>query len=256
MALALPDFQIVKAETLATPSSITLYGPPGKGKSVFGASIVEVPGFERTLVIDTEGSSVSIGPHHPKADIIHARTADQFTKISEAVLSEKLVEQESGLPYQAVMIDTYDKAQSRQLDVFAKSKDARNSRGEENTFYKWGAIKMWGEKVTDLYHQAPFLAIFILHSTETDPEKGPVKTTVMLQGSSQDFFPSVSDAVAYVDFTKLKDGPNKGQEVRTADFRPSSRLVSKQRFADKLDLIMENPTMEKVFRLIEPGRFA
>lgn len=255
MALTLPEFEIVKAEELGTPNSFTVYGPPGKGKSVFASSIVKVPGFERTLVIDTEGSSVAIGPHHPEVDIIHARTAESFTKIAEAVLSEKLVEQASGLPYQAVIIDTFDKAFKRQLDVFARSKEARNSRGEENTFYKWGAILSWADKLSDYFHQAPFLSIFVLHSTETDPEKGPVKTTVMLQGSSQDAFPSVSDAVAYFDVTKIKDGGST-REVRTADFRPSSRLVSKQRFASKLNDIVENPTMEEVFRRIEPSRFA
>jgi hypothetical protein len=258
---SLDDFPVVKAQTLATPNSITVYGPPGKGKSVFASSIVEVPGFERTLVIDTEGSSVAIGPHYPGVDIVHARTADAFTKLSEAILSGDFVEQTSGLPYQAVVIDTFDKAQSRQLDVFAKSPQARNSNGQENTFYKWGAIKMWSEKVSDLFHQADILAIFVLHSTETDPEKGPVKTTVMLQGSSQDFFPSVSDAVAYFDIIKPKDGPNKGQEIRTADFRPSARLVSKQRFAGKLNLALtgengaEGPTMTQVFKLIDPARF-
>jgi hypothetical protein len=207
----------------------------------------------RLLSIPRDRRSQS-DPHYPGVDIVHARTADAFTKLSEAILSGDFVEQGSGLPYQAVVIDTFDKAQSRQLDVFAKSPQAKNNRGEENTFYKWGAIKMWSEKVSDLFHQADILAIFVLHSTETDPEKGVVRTTVMLQGSSQDFFPSVSDAVAYFDIVKIKDGGTT-REARTADFRPSNKLVSKQRFASKLDTIIENPTMTEVFKRIDPKRF-
>lgn len=253
-SLSLAEFPIVKAETLATPHSITIYGPPGKGKTVFAASIVDVPGFERVLVIDTEGSSVALGPWYPEVDVLHAPTAALFQKYVEALLDGKLVEPTSGQPYQAVIIDTLDKAQERQLDVYANSKEAKNKQGDENTFYKWGAIKTWTSKVADYLHQADFLTIFVLHSDEGRTDETKFISTVMLQGKSQDVFPSVSDAVTYFNITKLKTDEGT-QEVRTADFRPSAKLISKQRFADKLNGIIAEPTMEKVFKLIEPSRF-
>lgn len=253
--LALAEFPIVKAQTLGTPNSITVYGPPGKGKSVFTASIVDVPGYERVLVIDTEGSAVSIGRWHPTVDVIQAHTAALFTKYAEAVLNGKLVEPESGLPYQVVIIDTLDKAQERQLAVFEKSPESKNKQGEENTFYKWGAIKAWTAKIADYFHQADFLTIFVLHSDEGRNDDTKFITTVMLQGKSQDVFPSVSDAVGYFNIVKQKNAEGKMEEVRTIDFRPSAKLITKQRFADSLNGIIADPTMEKVFRLIEPERF-
>lgn len=253
--LGLPDFPIVKAETLGTPNSITIYGPPGKGKTVFAASIVDVPGFERTLVIDTEGSSVALGPWYPEVDVLHAPTAELFAKYIEALVDGKLVEPNSGLPYQAVIIDTLDKAQERQLDVFANSRESKNKQGEENTFYKWGAIKTWTSKVADYLHQAPFLTIFVLHSDEGRNDDTKFMTTVMLQGKSQDVFPSVSDAVAYFNILKIKGEDGTTTEERVADFRPSAKLISKQRFADKLNGAIQDPSMEKVFRAIQPALF-
>ena len=252
----LEDFEVVKAETLSTPNSITVYGPPGKGKSVFGASISEVPGFERTLMIDTEGSSVAVGPWYPNVDVVKAPTADIFTKICEAVLNGTFVEKESGLPYQCVIIDTLDKAQERQLDLFGESPKRFNKQGEENVYFKWQAIKTWTSKLSDAFHQADFLTIFILHEDrDKDETTQKVTTTVMLGGKSQQIFPSVSDMVAYFNLIQV-EGDNKTKTLeRAADFRPSDKLVAKQRFAGKLDGIILDPTFEKVFRKIEPQRF-
>lgn len=249
---SLDDFPIVKAETLAKPNSILIYGPPGKGKTVFGGSIVDVPGYERVLVVDTEGSSVALGPWYPEADVIKTPTAAAFTKVIEALLNGKLVEPESGEPYQAVIIDTLDKAQERQLDVYANAPESRTKGGEENTFFKWSAIKTWTSKIADYLHQADFLTIFIMHEDlDVDETTGKRTTTVMLSGKSQQIFPSVPDIVAYFNIMKVEED---GQKVnkRVADFRPSDKLVAKQRFADKLDGAIPDPTMELVFRKIQP----
>lgn len=252
---ALEGFDIVKAETLATPNSILIYGPPGKGKTVFAGSIVDVPGFERALVIDTEGSTVALGPWYPEVDVIKAPTAKRFTEIAEALLNGKLVEPKSGLPYQVVIIDTLDKAQERQLEVFDKDPAGITAKGERDGFYKWAAIKTWTSKMADYFHQADFLTIFVMHEDkDKDESTGKVTTTVMLSGKSQLIFPSVPDIIAYFNVLKVEEDGAK-RDARTADFRASEKLVAKQRFADKLDGIVLDPSMEKVFRKIEPARF-
>jgi hypothetical protein len=252
--LTLPDWGIVKAETLTTPHSILLYGPSGKGKTVMGASIVEVPGFERTLLIDTEGSSVAVGAWYPQVDVIHASDAKTFAKVVEALLSNKLVEPVSGLPYQVVIIDTFDKAQERQLEIFAKSPEAFVD-GKENSFFKWGAIKTWTSKVADLLHYAPFLTIWVMHEdVDKNEQTGKTTTTVMLGGKSQQIFPSVPDIIGYFNIVVVEED---GQKVRkrAVDFRASEKLIAKQRFAGALDGIIADPTFEQVFKKIEPSRW-
>lgn len=253
--LELPEFNIVKAETLHKPNSILVYGMPGKGKTVFAASICEVPGYERTLVIDTEGSSVALGPWYPQVDVLHAPTAKEFQRLINSLMSGKLVEPASGLPYQCVIIDTLDKAQSRQLDVYGSSPERFNEQGKENVYYKWGAIKLWTEKLSDMLHQADFLTIWVMHEDrDKDEATGKVTTGVMLQGKSQQYFPSVPDIVGYFAVTKVTD---KGETrlARTVDFRMSDKLVSKQRFAGKLDGILIDPDMTMIYKKINPALF-
>lgn len=247
-AFNLDDFDVVKAHTLKEPHSITIYGPPGKGKTVFASSIVKVPGFERTIVLDTEGGAVAIGAYNPEADVLSCPTAAKFSAALEGLLSGKLVERTSGLPYQAVIIDTIDKAQSRQLDVFAKAPEAKTQNGGDNPLYKWGAVKIWMEKISDLCHQADFLTIFVVHAEDHKDDNGTVTTTVMLGGASRFNFPSVSDAVGYFNVSRVK-GPSdeKPTDHRTVDFRVATRYVTKQRFADRLNGIFIDPDMTRIF---------
>lgn len=250
-AFSLDDFDVKKADTLKEPHSITIYGPPGKGKTVFAASISEVEGFERTLILDVEAGAVSVGAFYPKADVLPCPTAAMFQKAFEALIAGKLVERESGLPYQCVIIDTLDKVQSRQLEVFAKSPEARTSSGGDNPLYKWGAIKTWMEKVTDASHQAPFLTIFVVHAEDyKDENNGTVTTTVMLGGASRFNFPSVSDAVGYFNVIKVKGEDGKMTERRSVDFRTQGKFVTKQRFKDRLNGIILDPDMPTVFAKI------
>lgn len=246
--LNLDDFPVVKAESLSTPHSLTVYGPPGKGKSVFAASIVKVPGFERTIVLDTEGGAVSLGQWYPEVDVLPTPNALAFQKAFEALMNGKLVERESGLPYQAVIIDTLDKAQERQIDAFDKSPEARTKSGAKDSLYKWGAIKAWIAKIADGAHQAPFFTIFVVHSEDYKSEETGVNlNTVMLQGSSRFNFPSVSDAVGYFDVVSVKGDDNKNHPHRAIDFRQDAKRITKQRFASRLDGVILDPDMSKVF---------
>lgn len=248
----LDDFAVVKADTLKEPHSITIYGPPGKGKTVFAASISAVPGYERTLILDTEGGAVSVGTWYPNADVLACPSAAKFEAVVNALAEGKLVERESGLPYQAVIIDTLDKAQSRQINEFARSPESKSSSGADNPMYKWGAIKIWTEKLSDAFHQAPFLSIFVVHSEDhKDENSGSVTKTVMLGGSSRFNFPSVSDAVGYFDVVKVKGADGKTTEHRSVDFRTQAKFVTKQRFAERLNGVILDPDMPKIFSKIK-----
>lgn len=248
--VALPQFNIKKAAALGTPKSILIYGPPKKGKTVFASSIVECTGYERTLLVDVEGGSTSVNAWYPQVDVIEAATARDFQKIIEALLNGKLVEPESGLPYQAVIIDTLDKAQERQLEVFAASPEAKNKQGDENTFYKWGALKTWTSKVTDHLHMAPFLTIFLAHQDEDkDENTGKVTTTVMLSGKSKLTFPGTPDVVGHFTVANVTEDGKKVPH-RIVDFTVQEKLITGQRFADKLNGKFLDPTMSVVFNKI------
>lgn len=218
---------------------------------MFAASIVDVPGFERVLLVDVEGGSSSVSAWYPEVDVVEAPTAALFANIVEDLINGELVEPESGLPYQAVIIDTLDKAQERQLAVYAA--DAKSAK---DGFYKWGMIKAWTEKMGDYLHMAPFLTIFVAHQDdEKDESTGVTTTTVLLNGKSRFTFPSVPDIIGHFGAIRVEEDGVKSLR-RVVDFSLSDKLITGQRYADKLNGSFIDPSMEKVFNKIEPQRFA
>lgn len=252
--LALPEFDIQKAEDVGTPNSILILGPAKRGKTVFAASIVDVPGFERVLMVDVEGGSAAIKAWYPEVDVIKAPTAKRFAQIVEALIDERLVEPKSGLPYQAVIIDTLDKAQERQLEVYANDPKRFNKQGVEDHFYKWGLLKPWTSKLADVLHMAPFLTIWVAHEDDYKEEGGMNLTTVLLQGKSRLTFPSTPDIIGRFYVTKIEENKVK-EDRRVIDFTVSDKAITGQRYADKLNGKVIDPTFEKIFRAIEPERW-
>ncbi len=249
----LEDFKPKKAADVGTPRSILLFGNPKTGKSVTAASIVDVPGYERVLVIDVEGGAISLSQWYPEVDVVEVDTVEAFDGLLEALVNGKIVEPESGLPYQAVVIDTLDKAFDRKLEWADNQPEAfSNNSGKKDHFYKWAVVKAWMLKLSDLAHMAPFLTIFVAHSmVDKNEDTGKVLETVSLGGSSKFTFAGTPDIVGYQTITKRK-----GQDpVRSLDFTINDKRITGQRFAGKLDGVMEDPTMEKIYRAVAPQIF-
>lgn len=252
----LKNFAPKKAAEVGLPRSILLYGPPKRGKTVCAASIVDVPGYERVLVVDVEGGASAISAWYPEVDVVAIHTAVEFDGFIEALVDGKIVEPTSGEPYQCVIIDTLDKAQERKLEWFDHQPEALTKGGEKNTLYKWGAIKTWTTKLADALHMAPFLTIFVAHVMDAQDERtGKYKQTVALGGSSKDTFPATPDLVGFFDVSRIKNDKGVSEVVRTADFSVTDRRVTGQRFHDKLDGVVADPTFEKIYRRIAPQIF-
>lgn len=253
----LEDFKPKKAEDTGAPRSVLLYGPPKRGKSTMAASIVDVPGYERVLVIDVEGGASAISQWYPEVDVFAVHTADEFDGVIEALVNGQIVEPTSGKPYDCVIIDTLDKAQERKLDWFDKQPESIAKSGEKNTLYKWGAIKTWTTKLADALHMAPFMVIFVAHVMDAQDDKtGKYKQTVALGGSSKDTFPATPDIVGFFDITRVKDEKTKEVSIhRSVDFSVTDKRVTGQRYAGKLDGTMVDPTFEKIYQKIMPNLF-
>lgn len=252
---SLEDFAVVKAESAALPRSILLYGPPKRGKTTCAASIVDVPGYERTLVVDVEGGAAAISQWHPTVDVVGIRTAEEFDFVIESLVNGKFVEKSSGLPYQCVIIDTLDKAQERKLEWFDVQPDAFNAQGQKNSLYKWGAIKAWTTKLADALHMAPFLTIFLAHVIDHENEKtGRTTQTVALGGSTKYSFSATPDIVGYFDVVRVTEDGKKVQK-REIDFTLVDRRITGQRYADKLNGKIQDPNMSQIYKILDPSIF-
>ena len=249
----LKNFAPKKAADVGEPRSILLFGPPKRGKSTCAASIVDVPGYERVLVVDVEGGAAAISQWYPEVDVFEVSTAEEFDGIIEALVNGQIVEPDSGLPYQCVIIDTLDKAQERKLEWYDNQPEALTKGGDKNTLYKWGAIKAWTTKLGDALHMAPFLTIFVAHVMDDKDEKtGKVTQTVALGGQSKFNFPATPDLVGYFDVVRDRETKT---NVRALDFSVTDKRVTGQRYADKLDGMVADPTMEKIYQKIAPQLF-
>lgn len=250
----LEDFKPKKASEVSLPKSILLYGPPKRGKSTLAASIVDVPGFERVLVVDVEGSASAVSQWYPEVDIFEVHSAEEFDGLIEALVNGAVKEPTSGKPYDCVIIDTLDKAQERKLEWFDKQPESFNKTGDKNTLFKWGAIKAWTTKLADALHMAPFLTIFVAHVMDNQDEKtGKITQTVALGGSSKDTFPATPDIVGYFDIVRVKDENTKEvTNVRTIDFTINDKRITGQRYAGKLDGQLADPTFDKIYQKIAP----
>lgn len=250
---SLEDFKPKKAADVGIPRSILIFGPPKRGKSTCAASIVDVPGYERVLVVDVEGGASAISQWYPEVDVQEIHTAEEFDWFIEQLVDGNVMEPESGLPYQAVIIDTLDKAQERKLEWFDEQPEALTKSGEKNTLYKWGAIKAWTTKLADALHMAPFLTIFVAHVMDDKDEKtGKVTQTVALGGAAKQTFPATPDLVGYYDIVRDKEAK---ENVRAMDFSVTEKRVTGQRYASKLDGVIAEPTMEKIYQRIAPQLF-
>lgn len=253
----LASFAPKKAADVGIPRSMLFYGPPKRGKSTCAASIIDVPGYERVLVIDVEGGAAAISEWYPEVDVQEVSTAEEFDGLVEALVTGQIVQPSSGLPYQCVIIDTLDKAFDRKLEWADKQPGAVASSGSKDHYFKWNVVKTWMLKLADLVHMAPFLTIFVAHVMEDKDDKGKVTQTVALGGASKQTFPATPDVVGYFDIAKVKSADGKTTEmVRTLDFSLNDKRVTGQRYANKLNGSVADPTMEKIYRKIAPHLFA
>lgn len=228
---------IVKPSQLNKPNLILLYGNPGSGKTHLAASISEVPGIKKVLIIDTENSTQGTVADFDdaKIDIIPVSTHGGFEQVFSAVIEAA---DNGELEYDAVIIDTLDVAQDRAIEFFEENAPITKS-GEKDGFAVWGGVKQWTTSVGRRLQEASFIGVLVLHSNREKMENGPFTDLVALSGSAKNTLPGIPDIVG---FTERADG------VTTVHVGSALRRSTKNRF--QLPDSIENPSMAGIFKAI------
>ena len=68
--MSVAGLNIGKAQAMKEPNSMILFGRPKTGKTTLAASMVDVPGYERGLIIDCEMGVTAIASNYPTVDVI------------------------------------------------------------------------------------------------------------------------------------------------------------------------------------------
>ena len=232
---------VTKPSAASKPEFVVLYGRPGCGKTYLAATASELPHVRKTLILDTEGSTVGTLSDFDddKVDIIRVTSFEML----DAILT-KLNDPAAVHEYDVVILDTLDVAQGWAVDHFKKIAPMTRS-GEQDGFWVWAKVSEWTVKeVGQDLRQAPYLAIAVIHEREEKSTDGSVVKMLKLQGSAKDTWPGLPDVVAYLE-RKVLDG----EPQTVAYFETEDNKVTKNRFRFPPKVL--SPTFPKLFEFID-----
>lgn len=233
---------VTKPEALTRPELILAYGQPGSGKSHLAATIASVPGVEKVLYLDTEGSTVGVLSrieNSGKIDVIRVDQHETPFQFLNAIVS-RLGEKTS---YDAVVIDTFDTAQNW-AEEFFEEKAPLSRSGEKDGFWKWSQVKEWSIRTAQTLKRIGPVGVLVVHDKEEKSAGGAITKRLLLSGSSKDVLPGIPDVVAYLE-RKIVDG----EPTTVAYFGTDDNKVTKDRFG--FPPKVKSATLPKLFRYIE-----
>lgn len=232
---------ITSAEKTGEPNSILLYGVPGTRKTTIAASIAEVSGFKKVLLIDTDGGTavLSLDKAYANIDILKIDPLAPGAKAKLDSVIDDICVNDYG--YDAVVLDVLDISQ----DIVERELKLKYA-GSKNTFAVYGELGEWTDTIVRKLHNAPhFVAIITAHSQEKQLDSGALRITPKLSGSSKDAIGGVPDVVAYLSFVTH---PETGEPHLVASVGQSDSTISKNRY--RLQSSIVDFTMPVLYGLI------
>ncbi len=219
-------------EELDTFSSALFYGPAGVGKTNLGASAIHVPGFERVLIVDIEGSATGVGRLNPGVKRIRAQSFSELEIIKRDLLANP-----AGVDL--VIFDTVNAGGKLAIKHFQSLPENR-----ANKFGAWGDLADWTNDWMRSFHHSSIPTVFIMHAQDVKNEQtGAITTVPKYQGSAQEDIPTIPDIVGYYNYESID-----GKIERVLYVGEALGLVTKNRFGLPNKIV--EPTMSKINQLI------
>ena len=226
---------IEDVEALDTFDSALFYGPSGGGKTILGASAIAA-GFDRVLIVYTEGSAKGVGRLYPGVKRISTPTFEHLEVVKNEILAN---------PDQVdlVIFDTLNAGAKLAINHFKQLPQNRS-----NKFGAWDDLQIWVNDWMRSFHASPLPTIFTAHAmNEKNEQTGSVTTMPKMQGTAKEDVPTIPDIVGYLDFENID-----GKLQRVLYVAEAEGLVTKNRFG--LPSKIYNPTMAEINRLIEEAK--
>lgn len=203
--------------------------------STMAASICEVEGYEKVLMVDLERGAKAFARMYPKVDVIDVPLydIDYFSDVMNEVVAN------DGSGYDCIIVDTMSTAQKW------KARDIGG--GSKLSYDGWYALGEWTMGVMNMLHYMEPLGISIFHVTTKENEvTKEIWTLPKIDGGAKDSVASVPDLVLYLDVVRKRNKP----PVRVADFVPAETRTTGNRFSWLPEVPIADADMSVIFSYI------
>lgn len=241
----LGGLQVTHAQSRSPYLNMLIYGDYGTGKTRLAASAIDVPEMAPVLVLDYEGGTESLRRPYPGVHVLRVTTWDDMQRVYDEL------HRTGGGGYKTIILDSLTEIQKfsmyaimekRVVDALAKGDEADP---DVPGMREWGKNVEQTRKFVRAFRDLPVHTIFTaLSKDDKDPRTQKRKTLPSLSGKVAQEVPAFLDVVVYYYIKRVDD-----EEKRILLCNATEGNTAKDR-TGKLPLVIEAPTMQKVFDFI------
>ena len=248
-----PSYEFLKSSDGWTRFTMMLYGAPGIGKTWFAGTAAQVPILQPILVLDSDGGYRTLQgkKQFEGLDIIRIRTFKELSQVYNDLV-------EPG-KYRTVILENIGEIHNFAMDdLMAKviSKDA-NREEYVPSMREYGIVRKQILKVLKYFTLNETSNLIVTCHAKKDKNELTQRESVYpsIPGKLATDIPGYVDIVGYMSIEEPNIGDrNRGvTSKRVVRFQPSQKVEAKDQ-SDMLGEVLEDPTMEKVVKLIQLKR--
>ncbi len=243
-ARTLGGLKVLPVQQRAPFINILIYGDSGVGKTTLAGSADGCPDLRPCLILDFEGGTESLVRKYPDIDQVRISTWKEM----QAVYDELLLGKHG---YSTVILDSLTEIQKFNMyDIMQQLVADKTDRDEDvPSMREWGRNLEQMRKFVRAFRDLPMNTIFTALKMDAKNDRtGMVTTKPSLSGKLSDEVAAFLDIVV---FYYVKQVVEDGEKIdrRLLLTAKTETIIAKDR-TDQLPIVVEEPTMQKLFDLI------
>lgn len=223
-----------------------IYGDSGVGKTTLAGSADMVPAMRPVLFVDIEGGTESLRNSYPDVDQIRVKNWGDMQRLYDALYDGK-----SG--YQTVVLDSLTEIQKFSMyEIMEKLVKLDPSRDPDVP-----GMREWGKNIEQIrkfvraFRDLPMHTIFTaLAVAEKNQRTGALMIKPALSGKLANEVAAFLDIVVYY-YTKQRSANGEDEQLRLLLSQKTEEVTAKDR-SGRLPMVLEHPTMKKLFEIMYP----